>query len=208
MKNPKMNKRNKLPLLLGILLLISAAAYGTRAYFTDSATEQANIKLNLGTLSIKSNSENWNYNNADKDQVSAVKDGNSYSNVSSGDTFTKHFSFKNEGSLNAYVKITQNLIQLSDKKDIEQKLKDKIYAYKDTTFTYLKEPYKIEIKFADPDDYKYFVENKTLVLSKDQTFAFDATISLDDKNYNKDDLSGKELLDLMETSIMLEATDK
>lgn len=64
MKNTKTTskKRKKLPLLLGALLLISLVAYGTRAYFSDSATEQAGIKLELGNVKIESVSTGWEYN--------------------------------------------------------------------------------------------------------------------------------------------------
>ena len=48
----KNKKKKQLPLLLLALLFITTAAYGTRAYFTDQATQNAGIKLTLGNLSI------------------------------------------------------------------------------------------------------------------------------------------------------------
>lgn len=117
MKNTKTKKRNKLPLLLGILLLIGAAAYGTRAYFTDSATEQAGIKLTLGNLKIESVTDSkWVYNpgSEDKNDNTAlkadgkevikgenidVKNAKNITNVQPGDKFERVFTFENTGNL-------------------------------------------------------------------------------------------------------------
>lgn len=58
----KNNKKKVLPLLLAGVLLLSAGAYGTRAYFTDSADQEVGIKLTLGDLEITSNTEvAWAY---------------------------------------------------------------------------------------------------------------------------------------------------
>jgi hypothetical protein len=58
----KNTRKKVLPLLLAGILLLSAGAYGTRAFFTDSAEQEVGIKLTLGDLDIKSeNSVIWKY---------------------------------------------------------------------------------------------------------------------------------------------------
>lgn len=112
MKKTSVNRRKKLPLLLGALLIISVAAYGTRAYFSDSATQQADIKLELGNLDIESVDSDWYYTPeggninsvlfAGVDTVEnkmKIEASNDIKNVQPGDQFTRNFTFKNEGSL-------------------------------------------------------------------------------------------------------------
>ena len=127
------NRRKKLPLLLGALLIISVAAYGTRAYFSDSATQQADIKLELGNLEIESVVEpvkTWIYAPVDNKAnnvlmgASDVKAGMSISNaqalnitnVQPGDQFERTFTFKNVGTLEQ--KVTVNNTVISDPSSI------------------------------------------------------------------------------------------
>lgn len=141
MKKKTSQKRNKLPLLLGALLLISLAAYGTRAYFSDSATEQTGIELKLGNVQIISKSSGWTYNKEGKaGQATLHKlEGEkvSYTNVSSGDTFTKKFVFKNVGNLRAQIKIgEQNIVEHPDANSLSNE--NQAYSYNEG-------PYAIEI---------------------------------------------------------------
>ncbi|MDN5373025.1 MAG: hypothetical protein PWR19_2071 [Carnobacterium sp.] len=114
MKKESTNRRKKLPLLLGALLIISVAAYGTRAYFSDSATQQADIQLTLGNLDIESVGSKWKYT-PENDNVNSALLANgaavtnnmeitplnakNITNVQPGDQFTRIFTFKNIGSL-------------------------------------------------------------------------------------------------------------
>lgn len=124
MKKKSTSRRKKLPLLLGALLIISVAAYGTRAYFSDSAKQQANIELELGDVDISTvNTEDWEYtplttgSGLDSTKVTndrlltkkssdkSLTDPTKYSNVRPGDSFTREYSIKNTGSLDVKVKI-------------------------------------------------------------------------------------------------------
>jgi len=61
MNNNKKSKR-VLPLLLAVLLLISAGAYGTRAFFTDEEELKTSINIETGTIDIKAPEEiDWKY---------------------------------------------------------------------------------------------------------------------------------------------------
>ncbi|MCI3027753.1 hypothetical protein LMF32_01195 [Desemzia sp. C1] len=101
------------PLIVGLVLLLSVAAYGTRAYFSDSTSEDAGIKLTLGNIDVEGGSEEWVY--SDKTQLKIDEKGTGaekktyVSNVKPGDSFTKTFIFKNKSSLNTTFKFSQNL---------------------------------------------------------------------------------------------------
>lgn len=140
----KNNKKKVLPLLLAGVLLLSAGAYGTRAYFTDSADQEVGIKLTLGDLEIKSeNTVVWNYtpetgtglDQYDINDKLAVNDGTSttimafeagksvyplatnitVSNVRPGDAFERTFEFTNSGSLTQKIAINDSeLLAMAD----------------------------------------------------------------------------------------------
>ncbi|WP_373471093.1 TasA family protein [Carnobacterium alterfunditum] len=122
------NRRKKLPLLLGALLIISVAAYGTRAYFSDSAEQQANIALELGNVNISaSEGQNWKYTpltsggnldtgNAKNTKLGAtletdnsIIDATTISKVRPGDSFVRTFKFKNDGSLDVKIDLESNI---------------------------------------------------------------------------------------------------
>lgn len=99
------------PLIVGLVLLISVAAYGTRAYFSDSTTQEVGIELTLGDVKIKGERSNWVYNNKGindnqlKDSKGNLIDTTNltntevFTNVKPGDSFTKKFKFTNDSSL-------------------------------------------------------------------------------------------------------------
>ena len=109
------------PLIVGLVLLISVAAYGTRAYFTDSTSQEAGIELKLGSVEIKGVSDNWEYNNKNvNDKQLEDTDGNSlngtkfseketFTNVKPGDSFTKTFTFTNESTLNSTFHFSEDI---------------------------------------------------------------------------------------------------
>lgn len=120
------------PLIVGLVLLISVAAYGTRAYFSDSTSEDAGIDLTLGNVDITARSGDWIYiPDVENEQLTAsgttsigetIKDKNNFGkedniakdvvlkNARPGDAFKKTFTFENTGSLNQIVKFTKNNI--------------------------------------------------------------------------------------------------
>lgn len=107
MKKAQASRLKKLPLLLGTLLIISVAAYGTRAYFSDSTNQQANIELKLGNVEITTKESKWNVINGTELESSIVmKDDQQYTsftNVKPGDSFTRKYTIENTGSLDAIV---------------------------------------------------------------------------------------------------------
>lgn len=109
MKKESTSRRKKLPLLLGALLIISVAAYGTRAYFSDSAPQQANIELKLGNVEITTKESTWEVSNDTESTFSTVKKGDqeytSFTNVKPGDSFTRKYTIENTGSLDAIVEL-------------------------------------------------------------------------------------------------------
>ena len=122
MKKESASRRKKLPLLLGALLIISVAAYGTRAYFSDSTKQQANIELELGDVEISTDkTSDWKYTplkignnldaaNAVNEQLDpSIKSGGNIvkdtkvTNVRPGDSFTREYVIENTGSLDVKV---------------------------------------------------------------------------------------------------------
>lgn len=112
MKKTSKSRMKKLPILLGTLLIISVAAYGTRAYFSDSATVQGDIALELGTVDIETvYAQGWTpvavagtsvtaevNNKLGKDESNQV-----FKNVRPGDAFTKVYTLNNKGTLDVKV---------------------------------------------------------------------------------------------------------
>lgn len=136
----KNTRKKVLPLLLAGVLLLSAGAYGTRAFFTDSENQEVGIKLTLGDLSIKSeDSVIWNYtpetgtslDEYDINDQLAYNDGATtksvvydstksiyplaskitVSNVRPGDAFEREFTFTNNGSLTQRIKINDVVLK-------------------------------------------------------------------------------------------------
>ncbi|MER2002350.1 MAG: hypothetical protein ABS862_06980 [Carnobacterium inhibens] len=135
MKKESASRRKKLPLLLGALLIISVAAYGTRAYFSDSAQMQGNIQLSLGDVDISTDgTTSWIYKplqvtgtsldkndslGATVESDGSIKNAENITSVRPGDSFTRTYSIKNNGSLDVKVKLTSKeaLGQLSNYSD-------------------------------------------------------------------------------------------
>lgn len=117
-KKMKNNKKKSLPLLLLALLMISVGAYGTRAYFSDSAEQNGDIKLVLGELSVSFDAKEWKYTGDSEDiKIVGHKDkitqGTTVENVKPGDRFTREITLRNDGDLNQKVVVT-NLFDTSD----------------------------------------------------------------------------------------------
>ncbi|MFL2105888.1 hypothetical protein [Desemzia sp. FAM 23991] len=126
-----MNKIKKLyPLIVGVVLLVSVAAYGTRAYFSDSTNLDSNIELTLGDVNINSDSSQvWKYapleeayNDQLKDEIGAtlitetttLEKSEQIMNVRPGDAFTKDYKFTNEGSLSQKISFKSNKNDLNN----------------------------------------------------------------------------------------------
>lgn len=111
------------PLIVGLVLLISVAAYGTRAYFSDSTKQDAGIELQLGKVKVTGDPGNWNYNNTGKndnqlrDKTGKLLSGKNLSptetltNVKPGDSFSKIFTFTNESSLITTFNFTEDILE-------------------------------------------------------------------------------------------------
>lgn len=100
------------PLIVGLVLLISVAAYGTRAYFTDSTKQEAGIDLQLGTIDVTATGNNWQYvsigeNENNQLKLAGKKEFDSknlgkdiaLTDARPGDKFERVFNFKNTGTL-------------------------------------------------------------------------------------------------------------
>lgn len=109
MKKESASRRKKLPLLLGALLIISVAAYGTRAYFSDSAQMQANIVLELGNVKVTADGGSWvSTASGENELVDNGKDDNGnhlFKNVKPGDFFKRTYTIENKGSLKSNIKL-------------------------------------------------------------------------------------------------------
>lgn len=104
----KNKKKRKFLLLLLALLLICLGAYGTQAYFTDSAQVNSEINLSIGNIKLKVDEEDWVYTplhtgTSAENQKREVTAGPSLTatNLRPGDAFTKTFTIHNESSLDA-----------------------------------------------------------------------------------------------------------
>lgn len=186
------------PLIVGLVLLISVAAYGTRAYFSDSTSQEAGIELTLGNVEISSDSGSWiyepeiatsNYNNqllVNKEVINTQSNTKvdigkqiKVTNVRPGDSFSRIFTFKNEGSLAA------NLI--IDNSDILDK--------KNGPF---------EIGFGVRNDSKKILKDEPIFLAADSDVEIEMTISIstDDTHNDKYNLpTDKDILNLMTDNI-------
>lgn len=112
-----LNKRTVRKEILLALLFITAAAYGTRAYFTDNALQDSGIALQVGNLSIDPTADAavvWKYSpiegkvNSDLDALydattKEITNPTAIRNVQPGDAFTGTFTFKNTGTLTQVV---------------------------------------------------------------------------------------------------------
>ena len=117
----KNKKKKQLPLLLLALLFITAAAYGTRAYFTDNASQDSGITLQVGNLSIDPAEVVWKYtplSGNDNTKLGAtfaadnttIIDPKQIQNVQPGDAFTGSFTFTNTGSLSQVVTASSDFV--------------------------------------------------------------------------------------------------
>lgn len=117
------NIKKYYPLIVGLVLLISVAAYGTRAYFSDSTKQDAGIELQLGKVKVTGDPGNWNYNNTGKndnqlrDKTGKLLSGKNLNpketltNVKPGDSFSKIFTFTNESSLITTFNFTEDILE-------------------------------------------------------------------------------------------------
>lgn len=134
----------KLPVLLGALLMISIMAYGTRAYFTDSAKTDSNIQLELGNVAVgiikestwKVKDKNQTANQTTSPTEDKLKKTSTFKNAKPGDKFKKTFTIENEGTLNQKVDIAFNKLSENDYFNfefvdgMEQKQKIEILKFK------------------------------------------------------------------------------
>lgn len=117
------------PLIVGLVLLISVAAYGTRAYFSDSTKQDSGIKLQLGSVDISSSSEQWIYkptSGRSNEELLVKQDGvfvrttnfndlkleqTEIKNVLPGDSFSKVFTFENKSTLETQIKFNEEFTE-------------------------------------------------------------------------------------------------
>lgn len=141
----KNKKKKQLPLLLLALLFITTAAYGTRAYFTDNASQDSGISLQVGNLSIDPDDANsivWKYTplngNANAklgasyhSTTNVIDDPKEITNVQPGDAFTGVFTFKNTGSLIQVVEANNTFITANGNDIFEIIIDDSLFKNAD-----------------------------------------------------------------------------
>jgi hypothetical protein len=203
--------KKKVLLLLGIMLLVVGTAYGTWAYFSDTAEQDMGIKLTLGNVVIESESdESWKYENSEQSWSQAKKSNNQnnqYENVSPGDSFSREFEFKNKGTLVSVVTFNDSNETLGTDKDKD--LKD--------SFNYLVGPYTVQLKSTSEDSEKNDFKKNGIEIKPGKLITFNMKISVDeniDNSFNKKDTDveteniNKITLDLMNEKIKVTATQK
>ena len=153
MKKASTSRLKKLPLLLGTLLIISVAAYGTRAYFSDSAQLQGNIELSLGNVDITSTATDWTYQTVAGTNTNSEANENLSletsvggkiiaENVRPGDSFTREYTITNNGSLEVNIKKLDNFTTGTD---------GTVGVYQDGPFTITIEALEAEVILAPGD---------------------------------------------------------
>lgn len=106
-----MKSKKLMGLLLAGTIFVGATAYGTKAWFTDSVTTDANITINMGNLDIAldelpEDEQWWVKEGSETDEEEGDFNPTDYfSNVRPGDVFTRTIPVVNEGSLAAKVNI-------------------------------------------------------------------------------------------------------
>lgn len=178
------------PLIVGLVLLVSVAAYGTRAFFTDSTKEDAGIELQLGNIDIESKAGNWIYNSTGQ-QDNQLKDENdkvligkefsaseSFTNVKPGDSFSKTFTFKNTSSLKS------------------------VFSFEETVSAAVKKPFDVNYTVEDKYKTAHVLNGEESV---DVTMIINIPTDTDVNKFNsgneKDFLANSNIMDLMSKSI-------
>lgn len=111
-----MKSKKIMGLLLAGTIFVGATAYGSNAWFTDTATTDANISITMGNLDIELDElpedEQWwikEGTTTETDEENGdyeFENGTDYfSNVRPGDTFTRTIPVVNEGTLKAKVNV-------------------------------------------------------------------------------------------------------
>lgn len=95
-------------LLLAAALTTGVGAYGTYAYFTDTAQVKNNVNITMGTLDVQADWMEQNWNKISVGDEASLKgtsyDGQlAYEYVKPGDIFTRKIKVQNIGNLRANV---------------------------------------------------------------------------------------------------------
>lgn len=102
-KQNKKNQRNKTPLVLALLLLLTLVVYTSHAYFSDTKETDAGIQLALGNLKIHAPEKSeWQ---ARRERHEVIH-GDNFINVQPGDNFINTITVENEGSLDSDLEIS------------------------------------------------------------------------------------------------------
>lgn len=101
-------KSNRYSILMLALIFIGFATYGTYAYFTDSTSIGADIKLSTGTVSLgQESSSDWKYQpltgRAKNVKIVKSNTSNTFSNLQPGDSYVMTKTVEYTGSLDAEV---------------------------------------------------------------------------------------------------------
>ncbi|MBM6614325.1 hypothetical protein JTF06_05415 [Desemzia sp. RIT804] len=197
------------PLIIGLVLLLSVAAYGTRAYFTDSTKEEAGIKLTLGHIDIQSETKDWIYENYDgKDNNNQIKVKNekgetvpvgktlsktvSITNVKPGDSFSKTFTFTNKSSLKSVFTFTEDILRsATDPFEISYKINGKDQSGNE---------HDVSLEDITNNQNSYSLDGNESV-DVVMTLKVATSSGVNDFNFKSDSLNKSNIIDLMTNSI-------
>lgn len=102
----KQERRSKLPLLVGLLFMLTLVVYTSTAYFTDNFSTDSSIAITVGKLKIESADTYWKmFRNGrlywEKNNGQDLNAKKEFSQVLPGDEFKRTISVKNSGDLPA-----------------------------------------------------------------------------------------------------------
>lgn len=95
-----MDKRKKVSILLGVLLLLGGAASGTKAWLSNTKDISNDLVITTGTFNLSvDDSSRWVVVNHEDTEINDVLKGNKFINVRPGDIFKKTITITNTGTL-------------------------------------------------------------------------------------------------------------
>lgn len=102
-----MDKRKKVSIFLGILLLLGGAASGTKAWLSNTKDISNDLVITTGTFDLHvDDSSSWFVVNNKDTEINNGLIGNGFSNVRPGDIFKKTITITNTGTLKQKLHVT------------------------------------------------------------------------------------------------------
>ena len=104
-----MEKKRRLLLLLCLFLIVIGITIGSVGWFTTRTEISSNLKINTGTLTLQTDSDDkWVLEHSTTSEVTNKNAENDFQNVRPGDSFLKTINLKNTGTLRQKLTFTMN----------------------------------------------------------------------------------------------------